>query len=59
MSTVRHWVAWFSSDDSESGLLPLVQVFRTVACRLSTTADENAQLIVVTTLKNSFVKRRI
>lgn len=49
----------FSSGDSDSGLLPLVQVFTTVACRQSTTADENARGIVVTTLKKSDWRRSI
>lgn len=58
-STARHWAVRFSSADRHSALLPLVQACTTVACRLSTTADENAQLMVATTLRNSLWKCRI
>ena len=53
MSTVRQWVVHFSSVDSDSGLLPLMQIFVSVACRLLFIAGENAELMEVTKLKNS------
>ena len=53
MSTVRQWVVHFSSVDSDSGLLPLMQIFVSVACRLLFIAGENAELMDVTKLKNS------
>lgn len=42
----------FSGGDSSRGSPPLVQVFMSVACRLSLVAGENEYLIVVTGLKN-------
>jgi len=51
VSTVRQWMVRFSSGDS--GSPPLVQMFMSTECRLLFTAAENAQLIVVTMLKNS------
>ena len=42
VSTVRQWVVHFSSVDSDSGLLPLMQIFVSVACRLLFIAGENA-----------------
>ena len=53
MSTVRQWVVHFSSVDSDSGLLPLMQIFMSVACRLLFIAGANAELMEVTKLKNS------
>jgi len=44
----------FSSGDS-SVLPPLLQSFRSAACRLLIIAGENAQLMVVTILKNSII----
>ena len=42
VSTVRQWLLHFSSADNDSGSLPLVYVFRSVACRLLFIADKNA-----------------
>ena len=42
----------FSSGDSDSRSPPLVQIFTNAACRLLFITDENAQLLVVTVLKN-------
>ena len=53
VSTVKQWVAHFSSGDSTSRSPLLVQVFTSVACGLLFTAGENAQLMVVTVLKTS------
>ena len=53
VSTVRQWVVHFSKCDSNSGSPPLVQAFMGMACRLLFIADENAELMVVTALKNS------
>jgi len=43
----------FSNDDSNSGSPLLAQVFMSAACRLLFIDGENAQLTVVTRLKNS------
>ena len=51
VSTVRWWVARFSSSKSRSP--PLVQISVSAAYRLVFTAGENAQLMVVTMSKNS------
>ena len=53
VSTLRQWVVRFSSGNSNSGSLLLVQIFMSAACRLSFTVGENAQLMVVTILKSS------
>jgi len=53
MSTVRQWVVHFSSVDSDSGLLPLMQIFMSVACRLLLIGGANAELMEVTKLKDS------
>ena len=45
-------VVHFSSGDSDSRSPPLVQIFTNAACRLLFITDENAQLLVVTVLKN-------
>ena len=42
VSTVRLWVVYFSSGSPNSGSPPLVQVFRSVACRLFFITGENA-----------------
>ena len=42
VSTVRWCVVCFSSGNSDSGSLPLVQVFISVACKLLFIASENA-----------------
>ena len=42
VSTVRQWVVRFSTGDSDSGSPPLVQMFRSMACRLLFIADKNA-----------------
>ena len=34
VSAVRQWVVHFITDDSSSGLPPLVQIVRSAACRL-------------------------
>jgi len=52
MSTVRWWVVSFSSGDSNSRSPLLVQDIMDVTCRLLFIADEKAQLMVVTMLKN-------
>jgi len=49
----------FSSSDSNSGSPLLVQVLRSMACRLLLIAGENAEIIVVTVLKNSVYYLRI
>ena len=51
MSTVRLWMVHFSSDNSRA--LPLVQILMSTACRLLFSAGENAELIVVTVVKNN------
>ena len=53
VSTVRLWVVNFSSGDSISVSPSLVQVLRSVANTLLFAADKNAELMVVTALKNS------
>jgi len=42
VSTVRQWVVRFSTGDSDSGSPPLVQKFRSMACRLLFIDDKNA-----------------
>ena len=42
-----------SFSNGDSGSPALVQIFMSAACRLLFIAGENAQLMVVTTLKNS------
>ena len=51
VSTVRWWVVHFSSDDSNCGSLPLVQIFMCAACSSCSSLTKNAQLMVVTVLK--------
>ena len=51
VSTVRQWVVHFSSNGSGSS--PLVHIVRSTACRLLFMAGENAQLMVMTILKDS------
>ena len=53
VSTVRLWVVCFSSSNSDSGSLPLVQIFTSAACRLLFITGKNAQLTMVTVLKDS------
>ena len=53
VSTVRQWVVCFFSGNSDSGSPPLVQIFMGTACRLLFIIGENAQLMVLTVLKNS------
>jgi len=53
VSTVRLWVVNFSSGDSISVSPSLVQVLRSVANTLLFAADKNAELMVMTALKNS------
>jgi len=55
VSTVRWWVVHFSSDDSDSGSPPQMQIFTNVSCRLLFITGENAQLMVVCMLKNSIL----
>lgn len=52
MSTMRQWVAYFSSDSNSISLL-LVQIFMNAGCRLLFMAGEHAQVMGVTVLKNS------
>ena len=42
VSTVSQWVVRFSSDNSDNGSLPVVQVFTSTACRLWFMPSENA-----------------
>jgi len=51
VSTVRQWVVHFSSNGSGSS--PLVHIVRSTACRRLFMAGENAQLMVMTILKDS------
>jgi len=53
VNIVGQWVAWFSSGDSSNGAPPLVQTSTSTVCMLLFMAGENAQLMVVTMLKNS------
>jgi len=53
VSTVRLWMVCFSSRNSDSGSPPLVQIFTSAACRLLFITGKNAQLTMVTVLKNS------
>jgi len=50
VSTVR--VIHFSSSDRDSGSSPMIKTFMTAACRLLFITGKNAQLMVVTVLKN-------
>jgi len=50
---VRQWVVYSSSGDSESP--PLLQIFMSLVRMLLFIAGENAQLLVVTTLKKNNV----
>jgi len=59
VSTVRWWVARFNTGISNSGSPPLVQAFMGMACRLLFIADENAELMVVTMLKNGVLYLRL
>ena len=42
VSTVRQWVVHFSSGESDSGLLVLVWMFMSLACRFLLIAGKNA-----------------
>ena len=57
LNTVMWWVMHFSSDNCRSS--PLLQTIVSVACRRLFITGENAQLMVVTMLKNSVLKLRI
>ena len=57
--TVRWLVVHFSSGNSDSGSPALVGIVRNTACRLLFIADENAQLMVVTMLKQNVLWLRI
>jgi len=48
-------VLHFNSDDSDSRLPLVVHIFTSMECRLLFIAGENAQLKVVTVLKNSIL----
>ena len=52
-STVRQWMVHFSSDYSGGGSLMLVQTFMGATCRLFFIIGENAELMVVTMLRNN------
>jgi len=52
VSTLRQWVVRFSSGGSDCGSPPLVQIFLSRSCRFLSSTGENAQLMVVTMLKN-------
>jgi len=41
VNTLRWWAVCFSSGDSDNGSLPLMQIFRRMAGRLSFTTSEN------------------
>jgi len=49
---MRQWVVHFSSGDSDGGLPPLAQTVISMACRLLFLTGQNAQLMLVTMLKN-------
>ena len=51
--TVRQRVLHFSSGNNDIGSPLVVQILTSTACRLLFIAGENAELMVVTTLKNS------
>lgn len=51
MNKVRWWVVCYSNGDINSASLLLVEVFTSVACRVSFIAGKNAQLTVLTVLK--------
>ena len=53
MSIVRWWMMCWNSGDSDNGSPPLVQIFTSSACKLLFIAGKNAQLMVVTVLKNT------
>ena len=53
VSTVKWWVVCFSRGNSKSGSPLLVQMFTSMECRVLFTTDENAYLMVMTSLKNS------
>ena len=55
VSTVKQWVAHFSSGDSTSRSSLLVQVFTSVACRLFFITSKNAELKVMAILKNNIL----
>jgi len=55
VNTARWWVVHFSSDNSYGGSPLLVQIFMSMACWLLFIRGQNAELMVVTTLKSSFV----
>ena len=59
VSTVMQRVGYFSNGDSDSRSALLVQIFTSAACRLFSIAGENAQVLVVTMLKNSILQLRI
>ena len=56
VSTERRWVVHFSSGDSGHGSPQLVQTSTSTVCRLLFIAGENAQLMVVTVLKNNILQ---
>jgi len=49
---MRQWVVHFSSGDSDGGLRPVAQTVISMACRLLFLTGQNAQLMLVTMLKN-------
>ena len=51
--TVRQRVLHFSSGNNDIGSPLVVQILTSTACRLLFIAGENAELMVVTVLKNS------
>ena len=53
VGTVRQWVVHFISGDSGSPLV--VQILTSTVCRLLFIAGENAELMVVTMLKNNIL----
>ena len=57
VNTLKWWMVYLSSGDS--GSPPLMQIFMSMACRVLFIADENAELMVVTELKNSVLWLRI
>jgi len=59
VSTVRWWVMRSSSDYSHSGAHLLVPIFMSTACSLLLISVKNAQLMVVSVLKNNALKLTI
>ena len=59
VSMVRRFAVCFSSGNSDSGSAQVLQIFVSAACKLLFIACENAELMVVSKLKNSVLYLRI